>query len=160
MAVVNTDKGIVVGVVSDSHGLLRPEVIEALHGCDRILHAGDIGKPEVIQKLELLAPVTAIRGNVDRGDWADAWPETERFELQAQRFYMLHNLRDLDFDPGSQGIDVVISGHSHKPHQYRKDGVLYLNPGSIGPRRFSLPIALSRLILGETTVSVEMLTLG
>lgn len=146
---------IVVGVISDTHGLLRPEALEALAEVDHIIHAGDIGDDSVIRELESIAPVTAVRGNVDKGGWANAWPETELFQLGGRYIYLLHNLDELDIDPVAAGVDVVISGHSHKPHQFHRDGVLYLNPGSIGPRRFSLPIAMARLTLGDADLRVE-----
>lgn len=144
-----------VGVISDTHGLLRPEAMDALAGVDHIIHAGDIGDANVIQELESIAPVTAVRGNVDRGDWATEWPETELFELGGRYIYLLHNLDELDIDPSSAGVDLVISGHSHKPHEYKREGVLYLNPGSIGPRRFSLPIAMARLIISDSIIDVD-----
>ncbi|NVK41879.1 MAG: metallophosphoesterase family protein [Oceanospirillaceae bacterium] len=153
-------KPLLVGVLSDTHGLLRPEALEALRDCDHILHAGDIGREDVIHRLKAIAPLTAIRGNVDRDAWAYSWPDTAELELAGCNIYMLHNLHELDFDPATEGFDVVVSGHSHKPHHYEKDGVLYLNPGSTGPRRFSLPIALARLTLVDSTISAEMLTLG
>ena len=136
-----------IGIISDTHGLLRPEAVERLAGVDHILHAGDIGSAEVIDSLGRLAPVTAIRGNVDRGDWAQAYPATEWVTLAGRTFYLLHDLKALDLDPAAAGIDVVISGHSHQPKVETVDGVLYLNPGSAGPRRFTLPIALATLDL-------------
>ena len=136
-----------IGIISDTHGLLRPEAVERLAGVDHILHAGDIGSAEVIDSLGRLAPVTAIRGNVDRGDWAQAYPATEWVTLAGRTFYLLHDLKALDLDPAAAGIDVVISGHSHQPKVETVDGVLYLNPSSAGPRRFTLPIALATLDL-------------
>lgn len=147
-----------VGVISDTHGLLRPEAVEELRGCDHIVHAGDIGDPAVIRELESISPVTAVRGNVDRDDWAKAWPETELFELGGRFIYLLHDLDELDIDPVAAGVDVVICGHSHRPHEFYRDGVLYLNPGSIGPRRFNLPIAMARMRLGQSGITVEALT--
>lgn len=147
-----------IGVVSDTHGLLRPEVVVALAGCDHIIHAGDIGNADVIRELETIAPVTAVRGNVDRGGWASEWPETELFELGERFIYLLHNLDELDIDPVSAGVDVVICGHSHRPHEFYRDSVLYLNPGSIGPRRFTLPIAMARMHLAQSDITVEALT--
>jgi uncharacterized protein len=136
-----------IGIISDTHGLLRPEAVERLAGVDHIIHAGDIGGPEVIEGLRRIAPVTAIRGNVDRGEWAGAYPATELVKLGDRFFYVLHNLKALDLDPVAAGIDVVVSGHSHQPKIETVDGVLYLNPGSAGPRRFTLPIALATLEL-------------
>jgi len=136
-----------IGIISDTHGLLRPEATERFAGVDHIIHAGDIGQPEVISELRKIAPVTAIRGNIDRGDWAARYPDTARVKLGGRFFYVLHNLNELDLDPAAAGIDVVVSGHSHQPKSETVDGVLYLNPGSAGPRRFKLPIALATLEL-------------
>jgi putative phosphoesterase len=138
-----------IGIISDTHGLLRPEAVERLAGVDHILHAGDIGTAEVIEGLRRIAPVTAIRGNVDLGDWAAAYPQTARVTLGGRSFYLLHDRKALDLDPVAAGIDVVVSGHSHQPKVETVDGVLYLNPGSAGPRRFSLPIALATLELAH-----------
>jgi putative phosphoesterase len=136
-----------IGIISDTHGLLRPEACERLAGVDHIIHAGDIGGPEVIASLRELAPTTAVRGNIDRGKWADDHPHTEWLTLGGRTLYVLHNLSELDLDPAAAGIDVVVSGHSHRPKIETVDGVLYLNPGSAGPRRFTLPIALATLEL-------------
>ena len=136
-----------IGILSDTHGLLRPEAVERLAGVDHIIHAGDIGRPEVISELRRLAPVTAVRGNVDRDEWAAGYQQTELLKLGGRFFYVLHNLAELDLDPIAAGIDVVVSGHSHRPKIETVDGVVYLNPGSAGPRRFSLPIALATLDL-------------
>lgn len=136
-----------IGIISDTHGLLRPEARERLAGVDHIIHAGDIGGPEVIAGLRELAPTTAIRGNVDRGQWANDHPHTEWLTLGGRTIYVLHNLNELDLDPAAAGIDVVVSGHSHQPKIETVDSVLYLNPGSAGPRRFTLPIALAILEL-------------
>lgn len=141
-----------IGVISDTHGQLRPEAVELLSGVDHIVHAGDIGRPEVIDALRRLAPVTAVRGNVDMGDWAAAFPATERVRLGGRSIHVLHNLADLALDPASAGIDVVISGHTHRPKVETVGGVLYLNPGSAGPRRFTLPIALATLVLDDRGV--------
>ena len=136
-----------IGIISDTHGLLRPEARERLAGVDHIIHAGDIGGPEVIAGLRELAPTTAIRGNVDKGPWAADHPPTEWLTLGGRSLYVLHNRNELDLDPAGAGLDVVISGHSHQPKIETIDGVLYLNPGSAGPRRFALPIALATLEL-------------
>lgn len=134
-----------IGIISDTHGLLRPEAVERLAGVQHIIHAGDIGRAEVISDLRRIAPVTAVRGNVDMGEWAAGYPQTELVKLGGRFFYVLHNLADLDLDPVAAGVDVVVSGHSHRPKIETVDGVIYLNPGSAGPRRFSLPIALATL---------------
>jgi len=136
-----------IGIISDTHGLLRPEAVERLAGVDHILHAGDIGRPDVIENLRKIAPTTAVRGNVDSGDWAAAYPMTAQVTLGGRSFHVLHNLAELDFDPAAAGVDVIVSGHSHRPRIETIGGVLYLNPGSAGPRRFSLPIALATLEL-------------
>lgn len=136
-----------IGVVSDTHGLLRPEAVAALAGVTHIIHAGDIGSPDVIAALRRIAPVTAIRGNIDSDDWATGYPDEAVVELAGRSIYVLHNRNELALDPAASGFDVVVSGHSHKPKIETRDGVLYLNPGSAGPRRFTLPIALATLHL-------------
>jgi putative phosphoesterase len=136
-----------IGVISDTHGLLRPEAEQHLAGVDHIIHAGDIGRPEVIGRLREIAPVIAIKGNVDKGRWAQLYPETETVRLGDHAIHILHDIHDLQFDPVSRGISVVISGHSHKPLIETRGGALYLNPGSAGPRRFNLPITLATLDL-------------
>ncbi|HEX6994730.1 MAG TPA: metallophosphoesterase family protein [Gammaproteobacteria bacterium] len=133
----------IVGVISDTHGLLRPEAAAALEGCDAIVHAGDIGDPAVLHALDAIAPVTAVRGNVDK--WATDLPDTAMLEIEGRWLYVIHDVNALDLDPRAAGIDVVIAGHSHKPGVRERDGVLYLNPGSAGPRRFKLPVALALL---------------
>jgi hypothetical protein len=135
----------IIGVIADTHGLLRPEAVHALQGCDVIVHAGDIGDPSVLEGLRQIAPVHAVRGNNDTGAWAAALPETEIIQYQQTSLYVLHNLADLAIDPAAAGIQAVISGHSHRPRMEEKAGVLYFNPGSAGRRRFTLPIALGRL---------------
>lgn len=134
-----------IGIISDTHGLLRPEARRALAGADHIIHGGDIGDPDIITALCRIAPVTAIRGNVDTGGWAKKYADTELVSLAGKSFYLLHNLKTLQIDPAAQGIDVVVSGHSHVPKIETVDGVLYLNPGSAGRRRFKLPITLATL---------------
>ena len=136
-----------IGIISDTHGLLRPEVTERLAGANYIIHAGDIGRPEVISELRKIAPTTAIRGNTDRGEWAAEYPHTALVGLGGRSLYVLHNLQELSLDPAAAGIDVVESGHSHQPKIEAGGGVVYLNPGSDGPPRFSLPIALATLEL-------------
>ena len=134
-----------IGVISDTHGLLRPEAERALAGVGHILHAGDIGSPEIVPRLSAIAPTTAIRGNVDRQGWALAFAEREVVTLAGRTIYMLHDLGDLDLDPVAAEIDVVVSGHTHRPKAEVRAGVLYLNPGSAGPRRFALPVTLAIL---------------
>ena len=133
-----------IGVISDTHGLLRPEAERALTGVNHIIHAGDIGRPEIVNALRRIAPVTAIRGNVDSGEWAREYPDTKRVRLAGRSIYVLHDLKTLQADPAA-GIDVIISGHSHVPKIDTVNGVLYVNPGSAGRRRFKLPITLATL---------------
>ena len=139
-----------IGVISDTHGLLRPQVEQRLAGVAHIIHAGDIGRPEVIAGLRRIAPVTAIRGNVDTGDWAERYPDTDTVRLGGRSIHVLHDLQELQLDPPLHGVDVVISGHSHRPRIETIDGVLYLNPGSAGPRRFNLPVTLATLELNAS----------
>jgi uncharacterized protein len=134
-----------IGIISDTHGLLRPEAEQELAGVAHIIHAGDIGRADVLVKLRRIAPVTAVRGNIDTGDLAKCYPDTQMVRLGERSFYVLHDLQDLRIDPAACGIDVVVSGHSHRPRIETIDGVLYLNPGSAGPRRFKLPITLATL---------------
>ena len=149
-----------IGIISDTHGLLRPEAVERLAGVDHIIHAGDIGRPDVISHLRRIAPVTAVRGNIDGGEWAAGYPQTELVKLGGRFFYVLHNLAELDLDPAAAGINVVVSGHSHRPKIEIADGVVYLNPGSAGPRRFSLPIALATLDLSGTELRPRIVNLS
>ena len=137
-----------IGVISDTHGLLRPEGLAALRGASHILHAGDVGDIAILDALRQIAPVTAIRGNIDTNGPTAQLPATEAVELDGHLIYMLHSLADLDLKPEAAGVSVVISGHSHKPKVESRNGVLYLNPGSAGPRRFSLPITVAHLHLG------------
>jgi putative phosphoesterase len=134
-------------VISDTHGLLRPEVEAEFAGVAHIVHAGDIGHPDVVAELRRIAPVTAIRGNVDTGEWARSYPDTLTVKLGGEVIYVLHDLQQLQLEPGSRGINVVISGHSHQPRIATINGVLYLNPGSAGPRRFKLPVTVATLQL-------------
>jgi putative phosphoesterase len=150
---------IVVGLISDTHGLLRPEAVAALCGSDFIIHAGDIGAPEILTELSRLAPVTAIRGNIDRGAWADGLPRTEVLECGGTLIYVLHDVNELYLDPAAATFQAVVSGHSHSPHAFEKDGVVYANPGSAGPRRFTLPIAVGRLTVADGRVSCELIAL-
>jgi putative phosphoesterase len=153
------EKPITIGVISDTHGLLRPEAVEALRGSDRILHAGDVGHPKILEALVQLAPVTAIRGNVDTGPWARALPETEVVEAGGVSIYMLHDLGRLDLKPEAAGFRVVVYGHSHHPKIAEKNGVLYFNPGSAGPRRFDLPVSLGKLMIEVGKVRAELVKL-
>ena len=134
-----------IGVISDTHGLLRPEAIAALRDSDRILHAGDVGNPEILERLRELAPVTAVHGNVDRGPWADALPTTEVIEVDGVLLYMIHDLAQLDLKPEIAGFRIVIYGHSHQPKIEETNGVLYFNPGSAGPRRFHLSVSVGTI---------------
>lgn len=148
-----------VGVISDTHGLLRPEALAALAGVDHILHAGDVGDAQILDALRKIAPVTAIRGNIDGSGPCAALPATDLVELGGTAFYLLHDLKKLDLDPVAAGISVVVSGHSHKPAIESRRGVLYLNPGSAGPRRFSLPITVAVVTLTGPQPETEIIHL-
>ena len=148
-----------IGIISDTHGLLRWEAEAALAGVDHIIHAGDIGTPDILERLQRIAPVTAVRGNNDKGAWADPLPATAIVDICGQRLYVLHDIADLDVDPVADGIAAIIAGHSHKPGVLEKDGVLFLNPGSAGPRRFTLPVAVAKLFVGDGAVRAEICTL-
>ena len=148
-----------ISVISDTHGLLRPEAVNALAGAELILHAGDIGKPEVLEGLSAIAPVIAVRGNNDHGAWAESIPERETVEIAGVSIHLLHSLKELTIDPITAEIQVVISGHSHKPLVESRDGVLFLNPGSAGPRRFKLPITVAHLHLDGTTIDAQIIHL-
>jgi len=137
-----------IGIIADTHGLLRPQALALLEGCGLILHGGDVGKPEVLEKLADIAPVVAVRGNVDRGGATASLPATEAVEFAGHWFYVLHNLAELDLDLKTAGFSAVVYGHSHQPSIAHRDGVLYFNPGSAGPRRFSLPICLGLVEVG------------
>jgi putative phosphoesterase len=145
------------GVISDTHGLLRPEAVTALTGVELIIHAGDIGNPQVLKALEQIAPVHAVRGNTDRSDWAADLPHTRVVEVGGLLIYVLHELSTLDLDPRAAGFAAVIFGHSHEPQVERKNGVLYLNPGSAGPRRFTLPVSLAVLKVNHNLLSGELI---
>lgn len=148
-----------IGLISDTHGLLRPEAVEALRGCDHILHAGDVHTPDVLPALRLIAPVTAVRGNNDRGDWADALPEFEVVEFGSVAVYLRHDPAELDIDPAAAGIRVAVFGHTHRPLIEERNGVLYVNPGSAGPRRFRLPVALGELAIRGDQVEARIIEL-
>ena len=149
----------VIGLISDTHGLIRPEALEALNGVELIIHAGDIGKPEVIAALKAIAPVLAIKGNNDIGNWARPLPDTKLVKSGGTQLYVIHNVNDLDCDPVARGYRAVVSGHSHKPSVATRDGVLFVNPGSAGPRRFKLPIAVGKLFIEDNRVSAKIIEL-
>ena len=148
-----------IGVISDTHGLLRPEAVKALKGVELIIHGGDIGDPKILRALKGIAPVHAVRGNTDRGDWAADLPRTLMVEVGGVYLYVLHELFCLDLDPAAAGFAAVIFGHSHSPRAERKNGVLYLNPGSAGPRRFTLPVSLARIKLQGISLHPELVEL-
>jgi len=149
-----------VGLISDTHGLARPEALAALRGSDYIVHGGDIRDPVVLDELRRIAPVTAVRGNNDRGPWAERLRETEVLPVDGTLIYVIHNIAELDLDPVAAGFHVVVAGHSHRPGEERRDGVLYVNPGSAGPRRFKLPIAVAHLIVERGAVEFRIVEIG
>jgi len=149
-----------VGVVSDTHGLLRPQVVEALAGSQLVIHAGDVGSPEILPSLSRLARVEAVRGNVDTAAWAQSLPETAVVEVQRYSLYILHDLKQLDLDPRAAGFAAVISGHSHVPASEMRNGVLYFNPGSAGPRRFRLPVSVGKLWVSPSGIRSEIMPLN
>ena len=148
-----------VGLISDTHGVLRDEALDALAGSDLIVHAGDIGDPEILDRLAALAPVRAVRGNNDRGAWAAAIPETDRVDVGGVALYVLHDIAELAIDPGASGCRVVVAGHSHRPAHAVRDGVHFVNPGSAGPRRFRLPVSVARLSVDGDRIAVELVEL-
>jgi uncharacterized protein len=148
-----------IGLISDTHGLLRDEALRALEGSELIIHAGDVGRPEILGELKALAPVVAVRGNVDTQAWAAELPATAVAEAGPATIYVLHNLGELDLDPAAAGFQIVVSGHSHKPSRTERAGVLYINPGSAGPRRFNLPITVGRLDLRRNPWEFKLITL-
>ena len=148
-----------IGVISDTHGLLRPEAISALHGVEHILHAGDVGDATILEELQRIAPLTAVRGNIDRSGRCATLPEFELVELNGVYIYMLHDLKQLDLDPVAAGVKVVIAGHSHQPSIDWRNSVLFFNPGSSGRRRFSLPVSLGLLVVQHRQVFPELVTL-
>src|SRR6266436_8653951 len=148
-----------IGLISDTHGLLREEAVETLRGSRLILHAGDVGKPEILEELRKVAPVVAVRGNVDTAPWTQALPETALVEEGGVRIYMLHDVHALDLNPAAAGFQIVVSGHSHKPARMDSGGVLYINPGSAGPRRFQLPVTIARLDLAQTPWKLDFINL-
>jgi putative phosphoesterase len=145
-----------VGLISDTHGLMRPEALTALAGVAHIVHAGDIGAPEILTQLRAIAPVTAVRGNNDKDTWARGIAEHEVVEIRGKRVYVLHDLKELDLDPRAAGFAVVVTGHSHKPLIMTRDEVLYVNPGSAGPRRFKLPICVALLEIAGDAIHAEI----
>lgn len=147
------------GIISDTHGLLRPEALAFLRGCEHIVHGGDVGTPKVLAQLSDLAPVTVVRGNNDKGAWAEALPETELFEFYGAYIYAIHDLSQLDIEPSAAGVHVVVSGHSHKPVVEHREGVVYVNPGSAGPRRFRLPVAVAEVVVMDGQVSARIVEL-
>jgi putative phosphoesterase len=157
---MNTGNELRVGLVSDTHGLLRPEARAFLMGCDYIVHGGDIGGVEILDELAAMAPLTAVRGNNDREPWAARLPETELIRVGNIFVYIIHNLAELDIEPAAAGVRVVVSGHSHKPTVEERDGILYVNPGSCGPRRFKLPISVGEIIVSGSAVKVRTVDLA
>jgi putative phosphoesterase len=148
-----------IGLISDTHNLMRPEAKLALAGVDRILHAGDICGPKVLGELRQIAPVVSVRGNNDHGPWAESMPAAEAIEIGGVSIYILHDLNEIDLDPKAAGFRVVISGHSHRPAIYEKEGVLFVNPGSAGPRRFTLPVSLGFIEISTGGVNAKLRTL-
>lgn len=148
-----------IGVISDTHGLLRPQALDALRGCDPIIHAGDVGSADILDALRGIAPVFAVRGNVDRGEWAKGLPVTELVQVDGFSLYVLHILEELDLDAPTAGFHAIIYGHSHQPKLETKDGVMYFNPGSAGPPRFSLPVTLGRLTIAREGLKAEIVPL-
>jgi len=150
----------IIGLISDTHGLMRQQALTALQGTDLIIHAGDVGKPGIIEQLRAVAPVVAVRGNVDKGAWASELPMTAVAEAGSVLIYVLHDIQQLDLDPATAEFNIVVSGHSHKPSRTERAAVMYLNPGSAGPRRFQLPITVARLDLRRSPWSVEFIDLS
>ena len=148
-----------IGLISDTHGLLRNEAMQALSGSDLIIHAGDVGDSNILDALRKTAPLIAVRGNIDTADWAKSLPETAIVEAGSAKIYVLHDVNALDLDPKAAGFQIVVSGHSHKPARSERNGVLYINPGTAGPRRFNLPIMIARLDLNVTPCGVEFVDL-
>ena len=145
-----------IGLISDTHGLLRPEAAAFLRGSDFVIHGGDIGHEGILKELRSVAPVTAVRGNNDKGSWAESLADTEVLQVEGVSIYVIHNIAELDLDPVAAGFQVVVSGHSHKPSVVENGGVLYVNPGSAGPRRFELPIAVAELVVDGTSVHARV----
>ncbi len=148
-----------IGIISDTHGLLRPEAINALQKCELIIHAGDIGKESVLDSLKEIAPVIAVRGNVDKDKWAKSLSLNEIVKIKNKNIYILHDINKINIEPRSEGVHVVISGHSHKPLEDMREGVLYLNPGSAGPRRFKLPVCVAIMEIESDIINIEFFNL-
>jgi len=148
-----------IGVISDTHGLLRPEALAQLQGCDHIVHGGDIGNPSILEQLAAIAPLTVVRGNNDNEPWARGIPETARLDVGQIRIYAVHNIATLDIDPVAAGIHIVISGHSHSPTKEFRNGILYLNPGSAGPRRFKLPVSVAEILVDGPSLTARLIEL-
>ena len=148
-----------IGLIADTHGLLRPEAVAALRGSDLVIHAGDIGDPAILERLSGIAPVTAVRGNNDKGAWAESLPRTDLVRVATTFVYVIHDLAELDLDPAAAGCSVVVSGHSHRPTRDWRDGVLFINPGSAGPRRFSLPVAVGHLLVSASGIEAGLVEL-
>lgn len=149
-----------IGLISDTHGVIRVEALEALKDCHMIIHAGDIGKSEVISSLEKIAPVYAIKGNVDKGKWCEEFPDTKVVKISNLDIYVIHDIKNIDIDLKKEGVDIVVYGHSHKHKKYIEDDVLYINPGGAGRRRFSLPLTLAILYINENSRTVEFINIG
>jgi putative phosphoesterase len=148
-----------VGLISDTHGLLRPEAVRVLQGSELIVHAGDIGNAAVLEALRTVAPVTAVRGNIDKEAWAQEQPKTAAFEIDRVGVYVIHDIGELDIVPEATGFTVVVSGHSHQPSIHERNGVLFVNPGSAGPRRFNLPVSLALMYVQDKSVEVQLVAL-
>jgi putative phosphoesterase len=149
-----------IGLISDTHGLLRPEALDFLAGSDHIVHGGDIGNPDILERLAAIAPLTVVRGNNDTAAWAGTLPDSARLEVGGVAIHVVHDVKELDIDPAAAGVRVVVSGHSHKPACVERGGVLYVNPGSAGRRRFTLPIAAGELLVEDGRVSARLVTLA
>ena len=150
----------IVGVLSDTHGLMRPEVINVLKGSSLIIHAGDIGKPSILEELHAIAPVIAVRGNMDDDSWARRLPKTREVEIGNVVLYVLHDINKLNLNPAKENVSAVIYGHSHSPFKEERNGVLYVNPGSAGPRRFTLPVSVALIFIRGTSIDVQLVTLN
>ncbi len=149
----------IIGVISDTHGLLRPETIKYLKDVDLIIHAGDVGSEKVLNDLKQIAPVYAVRGNCDQEEWAKKLPRTEIVEVASNLIYLIHDIQQINIDPKTAGLSIVIYGHSHRPAIDKKEGIYYLNPGSIGPKRFNLPISLAKIIIEDKKINIEIIEL-
>lgn len=157
---VNRSRPLRIGLISDTHGLLRPEATAFLAGCDHILHGGDIGGPQILERLAALAPLSAVRGNNDTQDWAATLPPTRLLEFGGIKLYVIHNVEELELEPAVAGVQVIVSGHSHQPSVRERGGVVYVNPGSAGPRRFKLPVSVGELEICGGVIRPKLLQLG